>query len=90
MCGPSATSRSAAPSRFRQVTEPNRRRASLSIAAPTCYERISLRALSTFEHLPSEEIEQGFMRFARDAERSPDRIVPVYPATMLILRRAAG
>jgi ubiquinone/menaquinone biosynthesis C-methylase UbiE len=51
------------------------------------YERISLRALSTFEHLPADEVESGFARFAADAERDPDRVMPVYPATMLVLRR---
>ncbi|TCC66250.1 class I SAM-dependent methyltransferase [Kribbella pittospori] len=51
------------------------------------YERVSLRALSTFEHLPQEELDPGFERFAADAERDPDRLMPVYPAAMLVLRR---
>ena len=51
------------------------------------YERISLRALSTFEHLPADEVEPGFARFAADAERDPDRVMPVYPATTLVLTR---
>jgi SAM-dependent methyltransferase len=51
------------------------------------YERISLRALSTFEHLPADELEPGFERFAADAERDPDRMMPVYSASMLVLRR---
>jgi ubiquinone/menaquinone biosynthesis C-methylase UbiE len=51
------------------------------------YERISLRALSTFEHLPEDEVEPGFARFAADAERDPDRVMPVYAATMLVLTR---
>ena len=51
------------------------------------YERLSHRALSTFEHLPADEIESGFARFADDAERDPDRAMPVYSATMLVLTR---
>ncbi|TDO60998.1 methyltransferase family protein [Kribbella sp. VKM Ac-2571] len=51
------------------------------------YERLSHRALSTFEHLPADEIEAGFARFAEDAERDPDRAMPVYSATMLVLTR---
>jgi ubiquinone/menaquinone biosynthesis C-methylase UbiE len=51
------------------------------------YERLKWRAFSTFEHLPPEEVEAGFARFAADAERDPDRVLPVYPATMLVLRR---
>ncbi|MGW7679835.1 class I SAM-dependent methyltransferase [Kribbella sp. NPDC054772] len=51
------------------------------------YERISLRALSTFEHLPTDEVETGFARFAQDAERDPEREMPVHAATMLVLSR---
>ncbi len=51
------------------------------------YERLKLRALSTFEHLPEDEIAPGFERFAADVERDPDRLAPVYSAAMLILRR---
>lgn len=51
------------------------------------YERLSHRALSTFEHLPASELDDGFARFAADAERDPDRVMPVYPATTLVLRR---
>ncbi|TCC37917.1 class I SAM-dependent methyltransferase [Kribbella speibonae] len=51
------------------------------------YERLRHRALSTFEHLPADEIEAGFARFAADAERDPDRAMPVYPATTLVLTR---
>ncbi|MEU8226879.1 class I SAM-dependent methyltransferase [Kribbella sp. NPDC048915] len=54
------------------------------------YERLSHRALSTFEHLPPDEVEQGFARFAADAERDPDRVMPVYDATMLVLTRPSG
>ncbi|HEY3558775.1 MAG TPA: class I SAM-dependent methyltransferase [Kribbella sp.] len=51
------------------------------------YQRLSHRALSTFEHLPANEIEAGFARFAEEAERDPDRGMPVYAATMLVLTR---
>jgi ubiquinone/menaquinone biosynthesis C-methylase UbiE len=51
------------------------------------YDRISLRALSTFEHLPEGELEPGFERFAADAERDPDRVMPVHSAAMLVLTR---
>ncbi|GAA1616911.1 MULTISPECIES: class I SAM-dependent methyltransferase [Kribbella] len=51
------------------------------------YERLSLRALSTFEHLPEAEMEAGFARFAADVEQDPDRVLPVHDATMLVLRR---
>jgi ubiquinone/menaquinone biosynthesis C-methylase UbiE len=51
------------------------------------YERLSHRALSTFEHLPADEVDAGFARFAEDAGRDPDRQMPVYDATMLVLKR---
>ncbi|MEV5964266.1 class I SAM-dependent methyltransferase [Kribbella sp. NPDC051952] len=51
------------------------------------YERVKLRALSTFEHIPADELDPGFERFAADADRDPDRVVPAYPAAMLVLRR---
>jgi SAM-dependent methyltransferase len=51
------------------------------------YDRIKLRALSTFEHLPEEELAPGFERFAADADRDPDKPMPVYPAAILVLRR---
>lgn len=51
------------------------------------YERVSLRALSTFEHLPPDEVEEGFEAFARDAERDPDRELPEYRSDLLVLRR---
>ncbi|WUJ68982.1 class I SAM-dependent methyltransferase [Kribbella soli] len=51
------------------------------------YERLSHRALSTFEHLPADELDRGFARFAADAERDPDRAMPVYDATTLVLTR---
>jgi ubiquinone/menaquinone biosynthesis C-methylase UbiE len=51
------------------------------------YERLKLRALSTFEHLPADELDRGFARFAADAEQDPDRAMPVYDATMVVLTR---
>ena len=51
------------------------------------YERLSHRALSTFEHLPASELDAGFARFAADADRDPDRVMPVYSASMLVLTR---
>jgi ubiquinone/menaquinone biosynthesis C-methylase UbiE len=51
------------------------------------YDRVSLRALSTFEHVPEEELEPGFARFAADAERDPARVMPSYPAGLLVLTR---
>ena len=51
------------------------------------YERLSLRALSTFEHLPEAETAAGFARFAEDVAQDPDRLLPVHSATMLVLRR---
>jgi SAM-dependent methyltransferase len=51
------------------------------------YEPLSHRALSTFEHLPADELDRGFARFAADAEQDPDRAMPVYDATTLVLTR---
>ncbi|NIK60310.1 class I SAM-dependent methyltransferase [Kribbella shirazensis] len=51
------------------------------------YERLRLRALSTFEHLSADEVEPGFARLAEDAERDPDRVMPVHSATVLVLTR---
>ncbi len=50
------------------------------------YERLKTRALSTFEHLPEVEIEHGFARMAADAEREPDKVMPVHPGAILVLR----
>jgi ubiquinone/menaquinone biosynthesis C-methylase UbiE len=50
-------------------------------------DRLSYRALSTFEHLTQDEMERGFERLAADAEREPDKLMPVHPAAMLVLRR---
>ena len=54
------------------------------------YERVKLRALSTFEHLPPDELEAGFAAFEKDAAAEPDREVPVVAAGLLVLRRPAG
>jgi ubiquinone/menaquinone biosynthesis C-methylase UbiE len=54
------------------------------------YERLNVRALSTFEHLPEAEIEHGFTRMAADADQEPDRVMPVHPAAMLVLRNPNG
>jgi SAM-dependent methyltransferase len=51
------------------------------------YERVSLRALSTFEYIPPDELEPGFERFAADAADDPDRLMPVHHAAMLVLTR---
>ncbi len=51
------------------------------------YDRLKIRALSTFEHLPEDETEHGFTRLAADADRDPDKLMPVHPAAMLVLRR---
>ncbi|MGW6278095.1 methyltransferase domain-containing protein [Kribbella sp. NPDC055071] len=51
------------------------------------YERLKLRALSTFEHLPPDELDPGFEQFAADAAADPDRLMPVHPAATLLLRR---
>ncbi|MFG1813034.1 class I SAM-dependent methyltransferase [Kribbella sp. NPDC049174] len=51
------------------------------------HDRLELRALSTFEHLPEAEIEQGFARLAVDVEQEPDKVMPVHPAAILVLRR---
>jgi ubiquinone/menaquinone biosynthesis C-methylase UbiE len=50
------------------------------------YERLKVRALSTFEHLPEAEIDRGFTRLAADVDRDPDQRMPVHPAAMLVLR----
>lgn len=51
------------------------------------HDRVKLRALSTFEHLPTDELESGFVEFARDAAADPDRPVPSYVPDLLVLRR---
>jgi ubiquinone/menaquinone biosynthesis C-methylase UbiE len=54
------------------------------------YERLSLRAYSTFEHLPEEETEHGLAQLAAEAERDPDKLMPAHPAAMLVLRRPSA
>ncbi|MGW1341583.1 class I SAM-dependent methyltransferase [Kribbella sp. NPDC002412] len=54
------------------------------------YDRLKLRALSTFEHLPEDEIEDGFTRLAADADRDPEQRLPVHPAAMLLLSRTGS
>ena len=50
-------------------------------------DRLSFRALSTFEHLTEDEMQRGFQRLAAAADREPDKLMPVHPAAMLVLRR---
>jgi SAM-dependent methyltransferase len=50
------------------------------------HERLAHRAFSTFEHLSEEEIELGFAALAADAAREPEKLMPVHPAAMLVLR----
>jgi SAM-dependent methyltransferase len=54
------------------------------------YERLKLRAFSTFEHLPAEETEAGFAAMERDAIADPDRVLPNFPAGMVILKKPAS
>jgi ubiquinone/menaquinone biosynthesis C-methylase UbiE len=49
-------------------------------------DRLSFRALSTFEHLQEDEMARGFEQLAADADREPDKLMPVHPAAMLVLR----
>jgi ubiquinone/menaquinone biosynthesis C-methylase UbiE len=53
------------------------------------YERLKLRAFSTFEHLAEQEIEAGFAAFEQDAAADPEGVLPVFPAGLLILKRPA-
>ncbi|MEV6412842.1 class I SAM-dependent methyltransferase [Kribbella sp. NPDC051718] len=64
------------------VTEPRTQRAT--------YERLKLRAFSTFEHIAEDELDRGFVEFERDANADPDREVPAFPAGVLLLTRPAG
>lgn len=61
------------------VTEPRTLRAT--------YERLKLRAFSTFEHLAEDELARGFADFERDAAADPDRQLPAFPAGVLLLRK---
>ncbi|WP_112240753.1 class I SAM-dependent methyltransferase [Kribbella monticola] len=51
------------------------------------YERVKHRAYSTFEHLPTDELESGFTAFEEAAAADPDRELPPIPAALLVLRR---
>lgn len=51
------------------------------------YERVGLRALSTFDRLPPAELEPGFAEFARDAAADPGHVLPAHTADLLVLRR---
>ncbi|WBQ02446.1 class I SAM-dependent methyltransferase [Kribbella sp. CA-293567] len=54
------------------------------------YERVKLRAFSTFEHLDEDELDRGFAEFERDAATDPERQLPVVPAGVLTLRRPSS
>ena len=45
------------------------------------YERLKLRAFSTFEHLPEDEMEAGFAEFERDA--MADYRIVSFPSSLL-------
>ena len=49
------------------------------------HERIRTRALSTFEHLQTDEVEAGFAEFEQEALADPDRQLPTQPAAVLRL-----
>ncbi|MEV8372010.1 class I SAM-dependent methyltransferase [Kribbella sp. NPDC056861] len=51
------------------------------------YERLKLRAFSTFEHIDADELDRGFAEFERDAAADPDGELPTFPAGVLVLRR---
>jgi len=51
------------------------------------YERLSLRALSTFDLLPAAEMDEGFERFRRDAVAKPDLEVPAVTSDLLVLQK---
>jgi ubiquinone/menaquinone biosynthesis C-methylase UbiE len=54
------------------------------------YERLKLRAFSTFEHLAEEEMKAGFAAMERDAVADPERALPVFPAGLLVLKSPGG
>lgn len=54
------------------------------------YERVKLRAFSTFEHIAEDELDRGFAEFERDAAADPERELPVVPAGVLLLRRPSS
>jgi len=51
------------------------------------YERLKVRAFSTFEHIAEDELDRGFAEFARDAAADPEQEVPAIPAGVLVLRK---
>jgi ubiquinone/menaquinone biosynthesis C-methylase UbiE len=65
--------------RFVQAESPGTLRAS--------YERVKYRAYSTFEHLPADEMDEGFAAFEQAAEADPDRELEAIPGALLVLRR---
>jgi ubiquinone/menaquinone biosynthesis C-methylase UbiE len=54
------------------------------------YERLKLRAFSTFEHIAEDELDRGFAEFERDAAAEPERELPAFPAGVLVLRRPSS
>jgi ubiquinone/menaquinone biosynthesis C-methylase UbiE len=54
------------------------------------YERLKLRAFSTFEHIAEDELDRGFAEFERDAAADPERELPAFPAGVLVLRRPSS
>lgn len=54
------------------------------------YERLKLRAFSTFEHIAEDELDRGFAEFERDAAADPERELPAAPAGILLLRRPSS
>jgi len=54
------------------------------------YERLKLRAFSTFEHIAEDELDRGFAEFERDAAADPERELPAFPAGVLVLRRPSN
>ena len=51
------------------------------------YERLKVRAFSTFEHIAEDELDRGFAEFAREAAADPEQEVPAIPAGVLVLRK---
>lgn len=68
--------------RWVEVTEPRTQRAT--------YERLKLRAFSTFEHIAEDELDRGLAEFERDAAADPEREVQAFPAGVLLLRRPSS
>jgi SAM-dependent methyltransferase len=51
------------------------------------YERLRLRALSTFEHLPAAEVDAGFAAFAADAAERGDTVITPSRGHLFVLHR---